>query len=92
MIITQLVVCRSSPVSTPAPFHVVRDGVHLEFKLYDGTVLDEDILIGALQVQYDYILRYGARNVQSLIICEEELEEEVCGKFRVWFEPFSGTI
>lgn len=41
-----------------------------------------DLLIGAMQVHYSYMLTDGARDVKSLVSCEAR----ACARFRIFFE------
>lgn len=55
--------------------------MHFEFNLIERPDLAVYVLIGALQVHYSYVLKYGARDVKSLIRCEAR----ACGRFKVGF-------
>ena len=71
-----------SPTSSAVPFSTTMWGIHFELELFDNIHIPVSVEIGALQVWYNYISLYGARDVRSLISCEGR----ACGRFRLWFE------
>lgn len=84
MILSQLTKWRSESEAESGgslSFSTTRSDVRFELENIYHRRLDYEVAVGALNLHYTYVQKYGARDFESLISCQGNF----CGKFHVSF-------